>query len=90
MSRRQPVEPNVNKDAKMHGRSSISNIDGAAPTHPANEQSMKTEVNRGITSKGNMGKHRGDRRDMSPTYTNNAKHAAHAGSPRKDVSTRKR
>jgi hypothetical protein len=37
-----------------------------------------------------MNKHRGDRRDMSKTYTNNRRHAAHANNPRPDVSTRKR
>ena len=36
------------------------------------------------------GKNRGDRRDMSPTYTGSAKHAARGNTPRRDVSTRKR
>jgi hypothetical protein len=36
------------------------------------------------------GKNRGDRRDMSPTYTGNAKHAARGNTPRADVKTRKR
>jgi len=36
------------------------------------------------------GKNRGDRRDMSSTYSGNAKHAARGNTPRRDVSTRKR
>jgi hypothetical protein len=36
------------------------------------------------------GKNRGDRRDMSPTYTGNAKHAARGNTPRRDVKTRAR
>jgi hypothetical protein len=35
-------------------------------------------------------KKRGDRRDMSRTYTNNAKHSARGSTPRKNVSTRAR
>jgi hypothetical protein len=36
------------------------------------------------------GKNRGDRRDMSQTYSGNARHAARGNTPRRDVSTRKR
>jgi hypothetical protein len=36
------------------------------------------------------GKNRGDRRDMSQTYTGNARHASRGNTPRRDVSTRKR
>jgi hypothetical protein len=51
-------------------------------------QERITEANRPIGNGG--GKHRGDRRDMSPTYTGNAKHAARGNNPRKDVATRRR
>jgi hypothetical protein len=51
----------------------------------------RTTVNRPTgKSRARGGKNRGDRRDMSPTYTGNVKHAARAGSPRPDVTTRKR
>jgi hypothetical protein len=36
------------------------------------------------------GKNRGDRRDMSPAYTGNARHAARGNTPRRDVKTRAR
>ena len=36
------------------------------------------------------GKNRGDRRDMSKTYSDTAKHAARGNTPRPDVKTRKR
>jgi hypothetical protein len=51
----------------------------------------RTEANR-PTGKSSTrgGKNRGDRRDMSPTYTGNAKHAARGNTPRQDVKTRKR
>ena len=78
------------KDRKQHGRTSITKMTGPSPTHPMNEERALAEVNRGVTAAGNMNKHRGDRRDMSKTYTNNRKHSAHASSPRKDVSTRSR
>src|SRR5687767_9084380 len=51
----------------------------------------RTEANR-PTGKSSTrgGKNRGDRRDMSPTYTGNAKHAARGNTPRRDVKTRAR
>ena len=51
----------------------------------------RTEANR-PTGKSSTrgGKNRGDRRDMSATYSGNAKHAARGNTPRRDVSTRKR
>ena len=61
-----------------------------SPTHPMVPEVQKANVNRGITANGNMGLHRGDRRDMSKLYTNNKRHAAHANNPRPDVSTRAR
>jgi hypothetical protein len=51
----------------------------------------RTEANRPVgKSSTSGGKNRGDRRDMSPTYTGNAKHAARGNTPRQDVKTRKR
>ena len=52
------------------------------------QQERRTDTHRPVSSGG--GKLRGDRRDMSPTYTGNARHAARGNNPRKDVSTRKR
>jgi hypothetical protein len=51
----------------------------------------RTEANR-PTGKSSTrgGKNRGDRRDMSPSYTGNARHASRGNTPRRDVSTRKR
>ena len=77
------------KDRKQKGRTTISDIPGASPTRPNVPQEMRADANRAGPGKhGN--KHRGDRRDMSPTYTGNAKHAARGNNPRKDVSTRAR
>ncbi len=78
------------KDRKQRGRTSITKTGGPSPTHPMNEEVAMTQVNRGVTANGNMNKHRGDRRDMSKTYTTTQKHSAHASSTRKDVSTRAR
>ena len=51
----------------------------------------RTEVNRPTGKKSARGgKNRGDRRDMSKTYTGNVKHAARGNTPRVDVKTRKR
>ena len=36
------------------------------------------------------GSNRGDRRDMSPTYSGTTKHAARGNTPRRDVKTRAR
>jgi hypothetical protein len=51
----------------------------------------RTEVSR-PTGKSSTrgGKNRGDRRDMSPTYTGNARHSSRGNNPRPDVKTRKR
>jgi hypothetical protein len=49
------------------------------------------DVNRGTGKPSKRGgKNRGDRRDMSPTYTGNARHASRGNTPRVDVSTRAR
>jgi hypothetical protein len=53
-------------------------------------QERLTEASRAMGAGGGGGKRRGDRRDMSPTYTGNAKHAARGNNPRKDVETRRR
>ena len=52
------------------------------------ELTKRTEATRPTSSGG--GRNRGDRRDMSPTYTTNVRHAARGNSARRDVSTRKR
>ena len=78
------------KDRKHRGRTSITKLQNPSPTYPMVPEVQKTEVNRGITANGNMNKHRGDRCDMSKTYTGNAKHAARGNTPRRDVKTRAR
>lgn len=59
------------------------------PTEGKVEQERMTEANRAMGA-GGGGKRRGDRRDTSRLYTNNAKHAARGNNPRADVKTRKR
>ena len=56
--------------------------------HPYVPEIARTEASRPVSA--GSGKQRGDRRDMSPTYTNNEKHAARGNTPRKDVTTRAR
>jgi len=70
----------------QRGRSALNkeNLDSSTTRGTATEK--KTGVNRSISA----GDHRGDRRDMSPTYTGNKKHSARGNTVRKDVSTRKR
>ena len=72
------------KDRKHRGRSAISKIVEASATNPKVPQVKLTEVNRGVTANGNMNKHRGDRRDMSPTYTGNERHASRGNNPRRE------
>jgi hypothetical protein len=75
--------------SKTKGRTSISKSPGVADksmSHRYTPNERKTQQNRGMDS----GTHRGDRRDMSKTYTGNAKHAARGNTPRKDVKTRAR
>ena len=51
----------------------------------------RTEASRPVgKSSQRGGKNRGDRRDMSKTYTGSARHAARGNTPRADVSTRRR
>ena len=80
-------------DKKTRGRTSISFQGGGrdmgpTPSKPNAPQELRTEANRPISAGG--GKKRGDRRDMSKTYTGNAKHKARGNNPRVDVKTRKR
>ena len=77
---------------KNRGRTSITGKTDGRDPDIANKGALKldkrTEASRPIGNGG--GKNRGDRRDMSPTYTGNARHAARGNTPRVDVSTRKR
>jgi hypothetical protein len=75
--------------SRAKGRTSITkstnaDIGGKHKSHRHTDNERKTQQARGISSG------RGDRRDMSKTYTNNAKHASRGNTPRKDVSTRAR
>jgi hypothetical protein len=63
-------------------------ITGNHVTDPHVQEIARTEASRPVNA--GTGKKRGDRRDMSPTYTTNVKHAAPGNTPRKDVSTRAR
>jgi len=83
-------------DRKSRGRTSISgnpggsrSADKANPrvTKPNVPETLRVEANRPVKA---GVKHRGDRRDMSKTYSDTAKHAARGNTPRKDVKTRKR
>jgi hypothetical protein len=81
-----------NKNRKMRGRTNITGMGGdvgPSKTNPHTPQEMRREATR-PQSPGGGGKHRGDRRDMSKLYTNNAKHKSRGNNPRPDVSTRKR
>ena len=71
---------------KQRGRTQITPglVNPAAPRLPIEE----TLVSRPISSGG--GKHRGDRRDMSKTYSGTSRHASRGSNPRPDVKTRKR
>jgi hypothetical protein len=74
---------------KTKGRTSITSSRKADPTggmksRRFTENEKKTQKNRSMESG------RGDRRDMSKTYTGTAKHAARGNTPRKDVKTRAR
>lgn len=76
-----------NADRKTRGRQTIS-TEGPSPTTPHVPQTQRREATRPVTAGG--GKHRGDRRDTSKTYTGNEKHASRGSNPRIDVKTRKR
>jgi len=76
-------------DRKQRGRTNIDNVPGlvnpAAPRLPIEERNSASRP----TSSGG-GKHRGDRRDMSKTYSGTSRHASRGSDPRPDVKTRKR
>jgi len=76
-------------DRKQRGRTNINITPGlvnpAAPRLPVEERS---ETTRPVSS--GAGKHRGDRRDMSKTYSGTSRHASRGSNPRPDVKTRKR
>jgi hypothetical protein len=78
--------------SKSRGRTSITEAvkgDTAAASTKTGRHApieRKTQQTRAMDT----GSHRGDRRDMSKTYTGSAKHAARGNTPRKDVSTRAR
>jgi hypothetical protein len=80
-------------DRKQRGRTSITEKGKPAfakdpSSRTPTEQGRKTQATRPVGPGGTV--HRGDRRDMSRTYTNNARHASRGANPRPDVSTRKR
>ena len=58
-------------------------------TKPHVPEDVRTEFNRPVTSNGGASS-RGDRRDMSKTYSGNTKHASRGNTARPDVKTRKR
>ena len=71
--------------------------ESATPHNDGNNDKSKMklgkmiDVNRGTGKPSKRGgKNRGDRRDTSPTYTTNTKHAARGNTPRRDVKTRAR
>jgi len=76
---------------KNRGRSNVTGTGrgdvGPRSTRPNPPITVEAEANRPVSS---GGKHRGDRRDMSPTYTTTRKHSARGNTGRKDVSTRAR
>lgn len=76
---------------KGRGRTNITRTTpkdlGPTRSRPNPPITVETTANRPVSS---GAKHRGDRRDMSPTYTTNRKHSARGSNPRKDVSTRAR
>ena len=75
-------------DRKARGRTNIGGAAGKRSTRPNVPQTLRAEANRPQTPGGT--KHRGDRRDTSRLYTNNAKHSARGNNPRPDVKTRAR
>src|SRR5688500_5669647 len=75
------------KNRKARGRGAINPGDPNTRTRPNHEVTLKTQADRPV---GTGTKHRGDRRDMSKTYSGTAKHASRGSNPRADVKTRKR
>jgi hypothetical protein len=80
-----PVKAPRGRTAKTR----LTTVDSALIANKAAVQLEKrTESARPIGSGG--GKNRGDRRDMSKTYSGTTRHAARGNTPRVDVKTRKR
>ena len=78
--------------AKARGRTAKTTAPDASTPDPREgnvTQERLTEASRAMGA-GGGGKRRGDRRDMSPTYTGSRKHSARGNNPRADVTTRKR
>ncbi|MDQ3625175.1 MAG: hypothetical protein M3463_22305 [Verrucomicrobiota bacterium] len=82
------TSPPVSKQRGRTARTTAPDASAATPREGNVTQERLTEANRAMGAGG--GKKRGDRRDMSPTYTGNAKHAARGSNARPDVKTRKR
>ena len=74
-------------DRKTRGRTNIVQPGTQSPTRPNVPQTLRADATRPVSA---GTKHRGDRRDTSRLYTNNAKHASRGNNPRPDVKTRKR
>ena len=80
-------------DRKQRGRTSVTDAGKPAfakdpSSRTPTDRARKTQATKPIGPGGTV--HRGDRRDMNRTYTNNAKHASRGTNARPDVSTRKR
>ena len=71
---------------KQRGRTQITTglVNPAAPRVPIED---RHHANRPVSAGAG---HRGDRRDMSKTYSDVSRHASHGSNPRPDVKTRKR
>jgi hypothetical protein len=76
-------------DRKQRGRTNINVTPGLInPAGPRLPVEGEMNTTRPISSGG--GKHRGDRRDMSKTYSDVSRHASRGANRRSDVKTRKR
>lgn len=73
---------------KVRGRTSITDTNPGAQIIESLPPTLEHETSRPVGT--GSGKHRGDRRDMSPLYTGSRKHSARGNTPRADVKTRKR
>jgi hypothetical protein len=74
-------------DRKARGRTNIGQPAGPRATRPNPPVTLRADANRPVSG---GTKHRGDRRDTSRLYTNNAKHSARGNNARPDVKTRAR
>jgi hypothetical protein len=77
----------ITNSPKARGRTARTESNEPRVTQPHLGESARGETTRPI---GSGPGHRGDRRDTSRLYTNNAKHSARGNTPRADVKTRKR